>query len=258
MSDQSAAPAPAAPAPAPVAAPAGFTAPAPAPAPEAQPAPAPAAPVPAPAPAAPEANEPPPVVYEATGNAGLDLALDFVGARGFGPEHPAIVAAGEGDWTQLEAALKALGDKAAGWERILAVGRADYAKVADARKAEFEKVSSQIEAVTEGNWDKVQEYARTIADDAEKANINAAIASGGIAAVAVAQYLTGLWKQSDQYVKTGKEPLKEAPAAAAPTSNALSPQQYAAEVQKLGNQGKVYTGSPEYAALQARRAAWRG
>lgn len=241
------APAPAAtPAAAPVAAPEGFAPAVPAPAaPETPPAPAPAA-------------EPAAVTYEATGNPGLDLALDFVGARGFGPDHPAIVAAGNGDWAQLEKALAELGDKAKGWEKVLAVGRADYTKVAEARKAESDKVLGQIDKIAEGNWDKVQEYARTIADDGEKANINEAIKLGGIAAVAVAQYLTGLWKQSDSYVKAGAAAVAPTAAAASPSSDALSPAAYSEAVRALARQGKVVQGNPEYAALQARRAAWRG
>jgi hypothetical protein len=244
--------APAAPAPAPVAAPAA----APVAAPEGFAPAVPAAPEPASAPA--PTAEPAAVTYEATGNPGLDLALDFVGARGFGPDHPAIVAAGNGDWAQLEKALAELGDKAKGWEKVLAVGRADYTKVAEARKAESDKVLGQIDKIAEGNWDKVQEYARTIADDGEKANINEAIKLGGIAAVAVAQYLTGLWKQSDSYVKAGTPAVAATAAAASPSSDALSPAAYSEAVRALARQGKVVQGNPEYAALQARRAAYRG
>lgn len=225
---------------------------------------APAPPAPA-APATPPAHAPAPaeaavevVEYEATGNAGLDLGLKFIGRLGFGPEHPAVQAAGNGDFSKLEAELAKLGDKAAGWQDILAVSKSAYEQVSNERKAAHEKTMDKINAATGGEWDKAKEWASAKAEPGEKDAINSALAAGGIQAVAMAQYITGLYRKSGEYTKTGAPAVKEGAAPGSAVADALSPADYAKEVQRLAAKGGVFQGSKEYAALQQRRAAWRG
>src|SRR6185369_10168321 len=211
-----AAPAPAAspadaPAPAPAPAAAAPAAPAPAPAPvatsiddaPAAPAAAPIAsetqPEPAAAPAAPGKVEP--VSYEPTGDAGLDLALNFIGQRGIGLDHPAMKAAEQGDFALLKATLAQLGDKAVGWEHVIAAGEAAYAKTVESRKAEATAAQDAILSAfgtdrdaAAKEWGKVSEWAKANAEPAEKAAVNAALKAGGIAAKAMAAYLHTLYK----------------------------------------------------------------
>lgn len=229
--------------------------------PAAQPVVPPAATPPTP-PATPPAAPAEPAVevveYEPTGNAGLDLGLKFIGKLGFGPEHPAVQAAGTGDFSKLEAELAKLGDKAAGWQDILAVSKVAYSQMDADSKAAHEKTMGKINAVTDGEWDKAKEWAAAKAEPAEKEAINAALAAGGIQAVAMAQYITTLYRKSDSYTTQGKPAVPPTSAAGTAVNDALSPKQYVDEVRKLAARGGVYEGSKEYAALQQRRQAWRG
>ena len=47
--------------------------------------------------------------YDATGDAGLDYALNFVGKLGYGDTHPAIMAAQKGDFSLIRAELATKG-----------------------------------------------------------------------------------------------------------------------------------------------------
>jgi len=68
-----------------------------------------------------EAPEGQAVQYNKTGDPGLDMALSFIGKLGIGPDHPAIVAARQGDFAFIKAELAGRGDKAQGWEQYLSL-----------------------------------------------------------------------------------------------------------------------------------------
>jgi hypothetical protein len=272
--------APAAPAQAPAAAPAApavatsIDAPAAAAAPAAAPVAAPAA-APAPAPAADPAAAPAPaattpVTYEPTGDPGLDLALSFIGQRGIGVDHPAMKAAEQGDFTLLRATLAQMGEKAPGWEHVIAAGEASYAKQIEARKGAATATQDAILSVfglqagkadtresAAKEWGKVTEWAKANAEPAERAAVNAALSAGGIAAKAMAQYLYGLYKGTPGAV-IEPTPVTNVGGRAATDTWALSPDGYKAEVAKLtaDKRGNI-DGSPEYKVLQQRRLAWR-
>lgn len=266
-------------APATAPAPAPEAAPAPAPAPEAAPAPAP---VPAslddaPAPAKPVGEVTPPVEgapapqageaisYEPTGNPGMDLALDFLGKLGFGPEDPAMAAAGNGDFGLLKAKLAVMGEKAQGWEAVLAVGEQGLKAMNDARAAEAQKTQDAILSVfgedrdaAAKQWETVRAWAKENAEPEERAAVNSALAAGGIAAKAMAAYLNGLYSKHPSAVIEPATVTKMGGSGESSTG-ALSPAQYRAEISALrAKLGQGMDGSPEYKALQARRLAYRG
>ncbi|MFN9504294.1 MAG: hypothetical protein ACK57J_07040 [Rubrivivax sp.] len=259
MSDTTAAPAPAAPA-APAPAPAASPAPAPVPA---APAPAPAAP--APAPAAPASAPAAQVVFEPTGDAKLDLALSFVAKLGIDGEHPGIKAAEAGDFSILKATLAGLGQQAAGWEQYMALGEEAVGarKAAAEAKAKADKAAIVSAVGSEEAWNTVQAWATANAEPAEREAVNAALAAGGIAAKAMALYLKQLHDGAAGTTvvpQSAVNPAATTGGASGPGSNGpLSPREYAAAVAELNMQlrGRI-DGSPQYAALQARRAAWRG
>lgn len=270
------------PAPAPVAAPPAPAAPAQAPAPAA-PAPAPAAPAPSPAaapepakeevkpapltldepkaPVVPDPDETVQVIYNSTGDSGLDLALRFVGNLGFGPERPEMVAATQGDFTKLEATLKGLGDKAKGYEQYLTVAKDSYKRSTDARKAKDE---SDLQAVAKAvggveRWNAVHAWAAANADEAQRRDINAALKQGGYAAVAMASHLSDLYKQTGED-KTPPKSVVAPNASAAPAvaGNAVNPETFKSEVRKLeAKYGYRLTETNEYKDLVARRRAYR-
>lgn len=248
---------------------AGAPTPAPTPAatPAATPAPVPTDGAPAPTPAAPAPAAPAAELTSAegtfapSGDAGLDYALNFVSGLGFDGEHPAIKAAEAGDFGLLKAHLAQLGDKARGWEQILALGEQGLNRINEQAKAKAEAVQADIYKVAGGEeqWGKIKAWAAENAEPAEKEAINVAINSGGIVTRAVASYLSNLYGRATGVTDVPADAAPGAGTAGAGSTGALSPRAYVSEVSALRQRlGGRMDGSPEYAALQARRAAWRG
>ena len=262
MSDANAAPAPAAPG-APAAPVAGApAAPAAAQAPvaplnlgEQAPAPAPAAPTPA----APDAKGE--VSWEPTGNVGLDMSLKFLGKHGFGPDHPAMQAAENGDFSLLRAELAVKGG-AQGWEEMLALGESAFKGLKDSADAKAAEQRKLVEDAVGGadQWATIQKWATENAEPHEKESVNGALALGGLAAKAVAVYLAGLHGRASGVTVEPESPFSGAPANNTPSgAYALNPRAYVAEVQKLAAAtGGRPDSHPDYAKLQARRNAWKG
>lgn len=266
--------------------PARISTPAPAPGPAAAPPAAPAAPA-APTPPAPPAaplgtvGDAPvvdvvipaadagAVTYEPTGNPKLDISLSFLSKVGIKPDSAEMKAAEQGDFSILKATLATMGDKARGWEANVALGESAYAETMAAtatRRAADQKAVLDVVG-GEANWTAIKGFAAAATADspAERAQVNAALNAGGIHAKAMAIYLQGLYHQHSETQTPAKvvAPGVAATPASAPASgpNApLSPREYTAEVQKLAvtlrNKGGI-DNSPQYKALQARRAAWR-
>lgn len=237
------------------------------------PAPAPAAPdnapAPAPEPVAPLSITPPApapapaveiVVYDPTGDAGLDLALDFVGKRGFGPETPEIVAATKGDFGPLEAALKARGDDATGFEKIIEVAKASYARNAETAKTKAAAATALVHQTVggEARWNEIQKFAAANAEPAERDAINAMLNAGGIQAQAAAMFLSQAFASKGGSVAPGAV-VSPAATTHAPTVQPLSPRDFATESQKLyAKFGNRFDQTPEYREIVARRKSYRG
>lgn len=251
------APAPAAAAPAPVAAPA--------PAPAAPAAPVsldpPAAPAPAPAAEPPADNKGGAIVYEKTGDAALDMALNFLGAQGYSPEHPAMIAAEKGDFRMLAAELATKGVK--GWKEHLDLGEQAYKARKEQHEAKATKDRADIYGVVGGEeaWKGIQTWAAANAEPHEKAAVNAALAQGGLVAKATAAYLRDLHAKATGVTVEPANPRVPGAAGVTPgvTNGPLSPRAYVTEVQQLRAKfGSDIDTRPEYAALKQRRSAWRG
>lgn len=197
--------------------------------------------------------------YTPTGDAGLDVALDFVGAQGFGPAHPAIVAAQGGDFTVLEAALKERGDKAKGYERIIALAKQSFESGKN-KRAETEASTRKVvheAAGGEANWVAIQAWAAANADPAERTQINAALAAGGLTAQFAVQGLAALYAKSPK-TNPPASAVKAGAGAAPAATGQLTSREYASEVQKLRNTlGTKLESSVEYKTLVSRRSAAR-
>ena len=254
----------AAPAPAPAGQPLAPAAPAPAPA-QGQP------PAPAPAPAAPvkldttvEPVAPNPDTtnefnYDPTGDAGLDYALNFVGKLGYGDTHPAIIAAQNGDFSLIRAELATNG--VTGGDAVLALAEQAYSRFAaeDAKKSEELAGFATQAAGSAENWAVVRAWAAQEATPQEKAQVNAALAQGGLVAQGVINQLISLYQKQHTLPKDAADVAKPGEAGtAAPSNEPMTAKAYAQAVealrQKLGNRAE---GSPEYAALQSQRLAAR-
>lgn len=199
--------------------------------------------------------------YDPTGNASLDYALDFVGQLGFGPNHPAILAAQDGDFHLISAELAREGVRGA--EQVIALAKEAYSQEtakAESGRQEVSKFAFEA-AGGEANWRQVQSWASANATPQEKAQINQLIAAGGFAAQSAISFLV---QQYSKVNTLAKAPAKVASANASSgrgqdVGGALSAAEYGRLVQELvyANGGRDVTGSAEYQSLQQRRLQGR-
>ena len=197
--------------------------------------------------------------YDPTGDAGLDYALNFVGKLGYGDAHPAIQAAQKGDFSLIRAELATKG--VAGSDAVLALAEQAYTRFAaeDAKKSEELAGFAAQAAGSAENWAVVRAWAAQEATPQEKAQVNAALAQGGLVAQGVISQLVNLYQQKHTLPKDAADVAKPGEAGtAAPSNEPMTAKAYAQAVealrQKLGNRTE---GSPEYAALQSQRLAAR-
>jgi len=197
--------------------------------------------------------------YDPTGDAGLDYALNFVGKLGYGDTHPAIQAAQKGDFSLIRAELATKG--VAGSDAVLALAEQAYTRFAaeDAKKSEELAGFAAQAAGSAENWAVVRAWAAQEATPQEKAQVNAALAQGGLVAQGVISQLVNLYQQKHTLPKDAADVAKPgAVGTAAPSNEPMTAKAYAQAVealrQKLGNRTED---SPEYAALQSQRLAAR-
>lgn len=195
---------------------------------------------------------------EETGDPGLDLAIGFINDAGIKANDPAVEAARNGDFTLIEAKLAALGDKAKGYDKFIALAKAAYEKHTETVNKTNAEVESMVHAACGGaeGWAAVSAWAGKEASPAEKEQINAAFAAGGVQARAAANYLAEAYKRAGRPGYREPTPAIKPGAAAGGANEApLTAKAYAAEVQKLiaTAKGRSIDGSAEYRALQARR-----
>lgn len=200
------------------------------------------------------------VEYNPTGDAGLDLALKFVGELGFGPEREEIKAAVQGDFSKLEGALKSKGDKAKGYERYLAVAKESYAKTVAEQKAAVEKTTKAVyeAAGGEARWSALRDWVVQNADAREKAEINQALKAGPLAAQALVSKLSAMFAKSGQDKSAPKSVVNaDAPRdGAGADSSPLSRQAFfSLQNELIRKYGQAAPSRPEYKSLLARRAA---
>lgn len=217
----------------------------------------PATPAPATPPVVPNPDVP---VFERTGHAGLDYALDFVSKHGYTNEHPAIQAAREGDFSFIRAELAQKGIQ--GHEAVVALAERafeEHTQSLEAQEQETMQYALQV-AGGEANWNAVRQWATANAEAHEKQVVNAALTSGGIQAQAMIHWLTAQYSKQNTLEQQPRSAVS--PTAAAPASGgtgALTAAAYSQAVQELSRAhgGRDVSGLPEYAALQNRRLAGR-
>ena len=210
-----------------------------------------------------EAPEGQTVQYNKTGDPGLDMALGFIGKLGIGPDHPAIVAARQGDFSFIKAELAGRGEKAQGWEQYLSLAERAFESAQKSAQESTAKTKQIVEQAVGGadQWVAIQSWAKANAEPEERAQINSMLSQGGLAAQAAAKLLSELYNQAHNTVVEPAEASNpnrgNRPAAG---NAALSPQDYQAELKALiGRIGAHRVqDSPEYAQLQQRRRMFRG
>lgn len=197
--------------------------------------------------------------YDPTGDAGLDYALNFVGKLGYGDTHPAMQAATRGDFSLIKAELATKG--VPGADAVVALAEQAYTRFAaeDAKKSqELSGFAAQAAGSAE-NWAVVRAWAATEATPQEKAQVNAAIAQGGLVAQGVISQLVSLYQQKHTLPKDAAPVAKPGEVGgSAPTAGPMTAQAYAQAVEQLRQKyGSNTDSTPEYAALQSQRLAAR-
>ena len=256
-------------------------------APASTPAPAASAPESAAPPVAPEASQPqsaPPAApsepttipvtadedkkgsfsYEATGDSKLDMTLAFVGKHGFGPGHPAMVAAVKGDFSLLKAQLAEKG--VAGADAYIALGEAAYQSMHAENEARRAKDKAAVEQIAGGpeQWAAIQEWAGQNASEEERGPLKEMLNRGGTYASIAAGFLASQYQRATGGVPEteGSGPaVSDVRGAATSGSDALSPKDYATAVQaaRLAHKGRdAFEDSAEYAKLRDRRMRYKG
>lgn len=198
------------------------------------------------------------VVYDKTGDAALDVALDFVGRMGIAGNDPAMVAAANGDFSLIEAKLAVLGDKAAGWQQMVNLAKDAYQRSSAMATAASEAIDKAVISVvgSADNWSQITAWAVQNASPEEKAAINQMIDAGPVQARAAASILLEAYSKAKGTVINPRSPARNPSGEAPSASNTkLSPREYSAAVAELHRKlGSRMETSPEYKALRARLA----
>lgn len=193
--------------------------------------------------------------YAKTGHDTLDMALDFVGKAKLGNDHPAMIAAGAGNFDLLKAHFAQ--NPVPGWETIVAIGEKAFneylTQLGEKGAAEIAKAHDL--AGGKENFEAALSWANTNAEPAEKEQFNAMMEQGGFAADAALFYIINQHKASlSSYDGSSAVSPTAAVRGGAPTGEKLNRVQFAAEAKKLYNKmGDSYVNSPEFAALGRRR-----
>lgn len=195
------------------------------------------------------------VVYDPTGDAGLDFSLAFIGSLGIEGTDPAMVAAANGDFSFLEAKLAAMGDKAKGWEQHIALGKQAYSRQLEAFKAEQGKTLAAVHAVAGGEdqWKALVAWAGTQVSPEEKEALDAMFDAGPVSAAMAARMLVQAHAEAKGTTVKPANPAQSASNVAPAAPTALTAANYHKEVDALYRQiGSRMDTSPEYAAIRAK------
>lgn len=198
--------------------------------------------------------------YEPTGDAGLDYALDFVGKLGYGDSHPAIIAAQAGDFTLIKVELATKGVQGA--DAVVALAEAAYGKHAAKAQEQAQELTAFAHTAAGGpdNWAAINAWASDNADPEEKADLNEALAKGGVAAKRAIKYIVDGYTAQHTLPKEPAAVAKPGAAASASASKGpISAKEYSEAVLEIQRnaRGRDISDHPEYIRLQEQRLAAR-
>jgi hypothetical protein len=205
-------------------------------------------------PVAPEPS-PEPVTFAPTGSPGLDLGLDFIGRVGIGMDTPEMQEASKGNFAPVTALLKSMGERATGYEKVLAVVTAAYQEQQVVAQERAKKDLDGIHGAVGGKdvWDAVSKWAGTEATEQEKVHVNTALAAGGFLAAIVAKGLSDMYSKATGGSETQDTVLAVGAVGKTQDFGSLSLTDYTKSVEKLYKElGDGMEKSPQYRALRAR------
>lgn len=196
------------------------------------------------------------VTYESTGNTNADYALAQIGNAGIGPDHPAALAALEGDFSLLKHALAAAG--VPGSDHLIAMLEKAAIDASEADDAVAAKIVEDVHGMagSKEHWDTVMAWGRDNADPAEKEALNKLFADTATHKIAAGYLLSAYDRAGGPKDPAATVVNKDGAAAATGARGANEPLnrvQFAAEAKLLREKmGDAYIQSPEYQALGRR------
>lgn len=205
------------------------------------------------------------IEYEETGDAKLDLALNFFGRNGLGPDHAAIQAAVEGDFSLLEAYLDE--KNVNGWKSYVALAKEAHGNAAKAAQEADAKITGAVAKTleqfgyTNEQWGEAIQWVRTESPE-DVPEINKLLASGPLGARAITAFILSNHRESSgvEFVPQQKAVKEEAGAHAGAATQEIKPiskADFGREAEKLARSfGPDYMQTKEYQAL--RKAAGIG
>lgn len=206
--------------------------------------------------------------YEATGNDMLDIALDYVGKLGFGPTHPAMKAAGEGNWLLLEAEIAKLGDKAKGGDKFIAIAQkaiADEQTQATEHATKTRALCVSTFGGTEEQFDGMMKWMTTQANEGkitkeERDDLNRMLARGGFQAQTATQAIAAVYAKAGGVTITPAKTSGEAAAVnGADNGERFTSKSWAALNREMrAKYGANFEQRPEYKAAEQRARAQAG
>lgn len=205
------------------------------------------------------------IEYEETGDPKLDLALGFFGRNGLGPDHAAVKAAVDGDFSLLEAYLDE--KNVSGWKSYVALAKEAHGNAVraatEADAAITGAVSKTLEqfGYTNEQWGEAIQWVRTESPE-DVPEINKLLASGPLGARAISAFILSNHREASgvEYTPQVKAVKDEAGTRSGPAQQEIKPiskSDFGREAEKLARSlGQDYMHSPEYKAL--RKAAGIG
>lgn len=200
-----------------------------------------------------------------TGHAGLDMSLAFLGKHGFGPGHPGMAAAVNGDFSILKAQIAEKG--IAGGEAYIALAEKAYTELHEKHEAGRAKDKADLHAIVGGEeqWKAVSEWGKANAGEEQGKALNEMLGMGGEHMKIAAAFLANSYlKATGGVAETdGAGPrVADTSGAASFTTDTLSPSEYGREVAKARMAHKPSMGdfekSAAYTKLVDRRTRFKG
>lgn len=194
-------------------------------------------------------------VYEKTGHSTLDMVLEFAGKAKLDNMHPAMVAAGAGNFDLLRAHFAT--NPVPGWEVMVNIGEKAFGEHLQAlgEKGAAELAKAHELAGSKEEFESALQWASDNAEPHEKESFNKMMEQGGFAADAALFYIINQHKASrESYDGASAVQPTAAVRGGAASGDKLSRVQFADEARKLFNRmGDNYVNSPEFKALGRRR-----
>ena len=195
--------------------------------------------------------------FEATGHASLDYALRYLGKQGIGPDHPAVVAAQQGNWS----AMDVLAQERKLDTDVLALGKSGFTELQSKQQAGVTAFHGELDKAAKdaglADWNAVKAFAAANSNPEELKAVNAVLAKGDAASKLLAQALIQR-AASVPANRDGATAVKQGASTVPPTTGAVTAKAYQEGVIALQSKyGVRYAQTPEFRALAESRLAAR-